>query len=288
MVLGWSNYHSHSKFCDGRALMEETVLRAILDNIKILGMSSHAPVPFETGWTMKPELLSSYLLEVDRLRDLYVDKIKIYKSLEIDYIPNVVNVASFAHCDLDYSVGSIHFLDSFDNGEEWSFDATVEDFLSGLTSIYNDDIKSCVKRFYELTREMLLLHPPTIIGHFDKIKMHNSTLNLFDQGDDWYVEEIDKTLAVIKQSGVIVEINTKAYDRGFKLFPGVDLFDKLRALEIPVTINSDSHHIDKMILGFDFVAGELLKSGITTTRELIDGKWVDVPLTICGMELPIR
>ena len=50
MIL--SNYHSHSTFCDGRSSMEEFVKFAIAKGVKRYGFSSHAPIPFETPWTM--------------------------------------------------------------------------------------------------------------------------------------------------------------------------------------------------------------------------------------------
>lgn len=287
MVTGWSNYHAHTKFCDGRATMEESIERAIEDNVKILGFSSHAPVPFHTEWTMKSALLEDYVDVLSQLKKKYSGQIEILKSLEIDYIPNMINPHSFEHCNLDYTIGSIHFVDAYSDGTPWSFDGGTEEFSNGLTKIFNGDIVACAKRYFHLVREMLWLYPPHILGHFDKIKMHNSKLPLFDEADNWYVDEIDKTIDVIKQTGVIVEINTKSFDRDMKIFPGIDLFPKLAKLNIPVTINSDSHHIDKMIIGYEYVANELLKSGYATTREYIKGQWIDVPLSAKGLELPI-
>ncbi len=287
MTIGWSNYHAHTKFCDGRATMEESVDRAIQDNIKILGFSSHAPVPFHTKWTMPRERLTNYLHEIDVLKERYSDFIQIYRSLEIDYIPNLINPHSFNLFNLDYIIGSVHFVDEYPDGEPWSFDGGEEEFLNGLNQIFNNDFITCAKRYFHLVREMLWLHPPTVLGHFDKIRMHNSTTNLFNETDAWYVEEIDRTLDVIQKSGVIVEINTKAYDRGLKIFPSVDMFPKLASRNIPITINSDCHHIEKMILGFEYVAQELLNNGINKVKVFTEGIWIDVTLTAKGLELPV-
>ena len=82
MSIGWSNYHAHTKFCDGRATMEESVERAIKEGIKVFGFSSHAPVPFDTVWTMKHELLDDYFETIELLKERYKGQISILKSLE--------------------------------------------------------------------------------------------------------------------------------------------------------------------------------------------------------------
>lgn len=46
--------------------------------------------------------------------------------------------------------------------------------MKGFEAIYKGDIKACVKRYYALVREMVENYTPTILGHFDKIWMHNS------------------------------------------------------------------------------------------------------------------
>ncbi len=284
MSIGWSNYHAHTKFCDGRATMEESVERAIKEGIKVFGFSSHAPVPFDTVWTMKHELLDDYFETIELLKERYKGQILILKSLEVDYIPYVVNPLSYNRYKLDYVIGSVHFVGKYSDGTPWSFDGGVEEFLKGFEAIYKGDIKACVKRYYALVREMVENYTPTILGHFDKIWMHNSETQLFDVEADWCVAEVDETLAAIKRSGVIVEINTKGFDRGGKIFPHVNLFKKLAILQIPITMNSDCHHIDKLTLGFDVVADELLKAGYTTFKEFVDGEWIDLPFTSKGID----
>lgn len=69
-----------------------------------------------------------------------------------------------------------------------------------------------------------------------------------------------------------------------KIFPHVNLFKKLAILQIPITMNSDCHHIDKLTLGFDVVADELLKAGYTTFKEFVDGEWIDLPFTSKGID----
>ena len=47
-----TNYHSHCLYCDGRANMEDFIRFAISEGFTSYGISSHAPLPFSTAWTM--------------------------------------------------------------------------------------------------------------------------------------------------------------------------------------------------------------------------------------------
>ena len=82
----WSNYHSHSTFCDGRSSMEDFVKYAIAKGLKKYGFSSHAPLPFSTFWNMNLDDLPEYQMEFYRLKEKYASKIELYIGLELDYI----------------------------------------------------------------------------------------------------------------------------------------------------------------------------------------------------------
>ena len=114
-MRSWTNYHGHCNYCDGRGEMEAYIKKAIEYGMKNIGISSHAPVPFNVDWTMSPGKLNAYVNEIDALKAKYADEIPVYKSLEVDYIPNAISVnsAHIRNAQLDYSVGSIHFVDFF-------------------------------------------------------------------------------------------------------------------------------------------------------------------------------
>ncbi|WP_439185466.1 histidinol-phosphatase [Carboxylicivirga taeanensis] len=278
--MGWTNYHGHCNYCDGQGHIEDYIVKAIELKMEAIGISSHAPVPFATDWNMPAANLDSYLREVEAAKEKFKGQIKVFKSLEADYIPGLVSPkdALIQRADLDYVVGSVHFIGQMKDGTHWSVDAPVEEFKQGLEETFGGDIQQAVVRYYELQREMIEQATPTIIGHMDKVKMHNLSLSLLDENASWYIEEVNKTLQLIKEKDVIVEINTKAFFRNGHLFPGPEHFAQIKKLNIPITINSDAHHPDKLINGFDEVAQLLLKAGFTHTTELIDGEWQPVEL----------
>ncbi|MBS2212309.1 histidinol-phosphatase [Carboxylicivirga mesophila] len=285
--MGWTNYHGHCDYCDGQGRIEDYILKAIELKMDAIGISSHAPVPFWTDWNMRAENLPAYLNEVEELKAKYEGRIAVYKSLEVDYIPHLISAKHdlITNAELDYVVGSVHFIGQMNDGTHWAVDAPVEEFKQGLQESFDGDIKQAAIRYYELQREMIERTAPDIIGHMDKIKMHNVRLNLFDENEQWYVNEVHKTLELIKEKGVIVEINTKAYFRDGHLFPGPEHFAKIKELNIPITINSDAHHSDKLVNGFDEVAQLLLEAGFSHTTELIDGSWQAVTLVATDVKV---
>lgn len=285
--MRWTNYHGHCEYCDGKGTMEDYILKAIELKMAAIGISSHAPLPFPTKWTMPAYRLNDYFKELQRLKNKFIDRINVYSSLEVDYIPGLVSPADdkFNNGSLDYIIGSVHFVDQFSDGTYWAIDGSLDEFKRGLNDIFNGDIKLAVKRYYTLQREMVEHYTPTIIGHMDKIKMYNNIFNLFDENESWYLDELYKTFELIKEKGVIVEINTKAYYRDDHLFPGAEHFAKMRELGIPVTINSDVHHPDKLLNGFGEIAGLLAQNGYTQVRELIKGEWEDVAFSKDGIEI---
>ncbi len=288
LIMGWTNYHGHCDYCDGQGSIEDYILKAIELKMDAIGISSHSPLPFWTDWNMPAVKLPAYLNEVDTLKEKYKGRICVYKSLEVDYIPGLMSTQQdvIKSAGLDYVVGSVHFIGQMHDGIHWAADAPLAEFEQGLQESFGGDIKKAAKHYYQLQREMLVEATPDIIGHMDKIKMHNVRLNLFDESEQWYLEEVHKTLELIKQKGVIVEINTKAYFRDGHLFPGPEHFAKIKDLDIPITINSDAHHPDKLVNGFDEVAQLLLEAGFTHTTELIDGEWQQVTLTWEPVKVP--
>src|SRR5688500_17523279 len=118
----WANCHTHSKYCDGKGELAEYVQSAKKNGVTSLGFSSHAHVPFPCKWCVEKDNLPYYLKEVEDVKCANPD-IEIYKSLEIDFVPGVVSPHEYKD-ELDYTIGSIHFVDQFDDGTRWEIDNT--------------------------------------------------------------------------------------------------------------------------------------------------------------------
>ena len=55
--------------------MEDFIRFAISEGFSSYGISSHAPLPFSTAWTMEWDRMDDYLSEFARLKEKYADKI---------------------------------------------------------------------------------------------------------------------------------------------------------------------------------------------------------------------
>ncbi len=75
-----------------------------------------------------------------------------------------------------------------------------------------------------------------------------------------------------------MEINTKAFLRKGCFFPDIRHFAFIRALGIPVLVNSDAHRPDLINAGRAEALQALKEAGFHTVRQLQGGKWIDVPI----------
>ena len=286
-MYSWTNFHSHTHYCDGSSPVEEYVKAAINLDMPAYGFSSHAPVAFPTDWCIPDDDMENYLSDFDRVKKKYSDKIQLYCGLEIDYIPGIAgrNKHLLHSIDLDYFIGSIHFVNAFPDGTPWNIDTAFELFQKGLAEIFNNSIEKAAQCFFELTREMIVSEKPDIIGHIDKIKMFNNRGNYFDESEKWYRDQIQETISVLKHHNSIVEVNTRGFYRYGQpdLYPSLWIVEQLNAADIPLMINSDSHKPEEINAGMTYAATELMKVGVKELYSLSDGKWRSHKFTAEGL-----
>lgn len=275
--MPWTNYHSHTHYCDGNGTVNEYIETAIALGMPAYGITSHAPVNFETVWCIPDLKFESYLKEVQDAKKKFAGKIEIYLGLEIDFIPGVAGRKRhlLASTSIDYFIGSVHFVGKFEDGSWWNIDHTRELFDKGLKEIYRNNFEKASEAFYNATVQMLEEDKPDVIGHLDKIKMYNSGNFYFNESDKFYRNQIESVLSAIKKSGAIVEVNTRGYYRyGQKeLYPGPFILEKLAKMDIPVMLNSDSHSTGEIISGFDYAIKILKDAGIQKLWALIGKRW---------------
>jgi histidinol-phosphatase (PHP family) len=127
---------------------------------------------------------------------------------------------------------------------------------------------------------------PEILGHLDKIKIHNRKEFFFDETEDWYKKEINKTLKVLAKSGSILEVNTRGIykKKSIETYPSPWILKKALTLKIPVMINSDAHHPQEVSKQFAETAQMLLAIGYKEVRILAEGKWQNRTLTPKGIQ----
>lgn len=277
------NFHTHSHFCDGSHHPEEYIKSALKCGFISLGFSSHAPLPFKNNFAIQSSKdLENYCAIIRKLRRDYQNQIKIYLSLEIDYINGIS--ADFldlkSSCNLDYTIGSVHLVRNGKPGDLWFIDGPkIESYDNGLLKLFGNDIRKAVTAYWQQVMQMILTQKPDIAGHLDKIKMHNND-RFFSEDEKWYRNLWMETLRIIKQSGTIVEVNTRGIykKRSKELFPGNEILKEIRKLNIPVTLNSDAHMPDEINLYFVETITLLKELGFKTLRYYDETKWGELDI----------
>jgi histidinol-phosphatase (PHP family) len=274
-----TNYHTHTFYCDGVEPPEKYALSAIKHNLHSLGFSAHAPVPFPCEWPLPIEKIDEYLKTIASLKSKYKQEIEIYCGLEMDYIPDLwTGMRGYINPKrLDYTIGSVHFIDSYADGTPWTIDGNNEDYRKGLAEIFQNDNQSVFRKYFTYTREMVRVMKPVIIGHIDKLKMqyYNTTIN--PEADPVYKEEFLDTLEEIAGSGCIIEINTRGvYKRNEKAYyPGIWAINNMARMNIPVTVSSDAHRPMELISHWNEAHKMLYQAGFRKVKILKQGEWTD-------------
>lgn len=274
-----TNYHSHCSLCDGHAPMEVFVKRAINLGFSSYGVSSHAPLPFPTRWTLEKENVPTYLEELARLKTAYQGKIELYAGMEIDYLDEDHHPGNeyFNSLPLDYRIGSVHLVYSSE-GEVVDLDSSPETFRENLHRYFQGDLRYLVNLYYDKLMKMVETGGFDFVGHADKISYNASCCDAGVLEQPWYNRKINSYFELIASKQIMVEINTKAFVATGFFFPNRKHFNLLRKLNIPLLVNSDAHYPERINDSRTEALSALRQTGIHSVRELKQGKWTDVEI----------
>lgn len=277
------NYHTHTKFCDGSSEPKKYVEKALQSNFKALGFSGHAPVPFPNNFALTQENMNLYCETIRHLQSKYAQQIEIFLGVEADYISEQsFPFDSFREKHhLDYIIGSVHLVKRKGSDYLWFIDGSKkESYDEGLSILFDNNIRQAVQRYFEQINEMIEKEHFEILGHFDKIIMHNQN-RYFLTSEKWYQKFLLETLDLAREKQLIVEINTRGLykKRYFDFYPETQWFPFLKQMNIPVIISTDAHDPSELQL-FVFEAKEaLLKAGIKEQMILSEEGFHSIPLT---------
>ena len=254
------NYHSHTQFCDGRASMEDMASAAFICGMGLWGFSPHSPIVVESKCNMAYEDVPKYLEEADRLHDFYDGKMKILKGMEIDFLSTDFgpHIDYFQKLPLDFRIGSVHFVTN-QAGIPLDCDGRFERFAMYLKDGFNGDLRYVVEKFYEQELTMIERGGFNILGHFDKIAANASLVDPSIEHQGWYQALVDDVIRNAKDSGLLIEINTKSSLDKKRFFPSTEIWKSLidhkkgetahSLLHQSILVNSDAHDPEKVNLG---------------------------------------
>ncbi len=220
-----TDYHIHSLYSDGRATPDDYIAPAVAAGLKEIGFSEHIALSKEQlGWNMNPENISDYLNHITALRGK-TDEILVKTGLEVDFLPGKEKeIELFLNSvDLDYVIGSVHFL-----GE-----MTVDE---GPEFYQGKDLDRLFKTYFDQVCNAASSGLFDIMAHCDLIRIYG-----YKPSTD--PEPFYRKLArVMKISDVAFELNTNGRNRPLAdFYPDRKFLHVFREEGVPVCVNSDAH-----------------------------------------------
>ena len=245
-----TSLHNHSTWSDGAADIGTMALAARAAGLHAFGISDHwvmlpANCRLNTEWSIAPGRLDSYFQEcIDVKKQVETTHFTMRIGLEVDFFPEnwQANMARLASYPLDYTIGSIHYLDDF------PIDSSPEPWLPLGQDAINDIWREYWRRLHALAETRAF----TIIGHLDLPKKfgYGATADLSF--------EIEAALQAIRRSGAQLELNTAGWSKPCaEPYPSPNLLKRALALGIPVLITADAHAPEHVNRDFDKAAGLL-------------------------------
>lgn len=298
-----TNFHTHTKYCDGKNSPGEIVLQALDLGMTRLGFSGHAYTPHDPSYAMSPETAAVYAGEIRGLQEKYGNRLEILCGLEMDY---------FSEQDMtrfDYSIGSVHYVfrrvaaDGTAAGsatagapESNASDASATDtavsaaadapesviFADGgwyvpvdespevlswaVENLYGGDPYGLVDDFFRQEADVVRKTRCQIIGHFDIITKFQEKAPLFDEAHPRYVAAWQKALAALLPAGVPFEINTGAISRGYRTcpYPSLEILKAIHDGGGSIAFSNDSHEKSTLQFWFPEAADLARRAGFTT------------------------
>ncbi len=245
------NFHSHTQFCDGLASMADMAAAAFEQGLKLYGFSPHSPLRIPSPCNMDCADVEPYLQECDRLRNLYAPQgLQIFAGMEIDYLDQDwgPHIGYFKDMPLQFRIGSVHFIPN-QSGEFVDIDGRYESFRRKMADHFHGDIDYVVQTFFDQSMAMVAAGGFDIIGHLDKVG-HNASLYApgIEQGSH-YSSLVRDLIHAVAKTGLIAEVNTKAYKTAGRMFPSAGLIPEMHAAGIAMIVNSDAHAPDRLRAG---------------------------------------
>lgn len=236
------DYHTHSRFSDGKNTYLELLHEAKNKGVTELGFSDHLCLNFP-DWAIKQKDFNNVIKEITDIKETNDLPVKVKFGLEVDYLEGKEQEIKHAIelFPVDYVIGSVHYIDG------WNFDTNIKDYNKvDINQFYNDYFIALNKA----AKSGLF----DIIGHADLAKK----FNFYPEFDlNKHYENLAKAF---KDADVVIELNTSGKDKMCKEFyPSDQFLSSCFQQNVPITLGSDTHKVSHIARYYD-EAIEKLKS----------------------------
>ncbi len=237
------SYHTHTTISDGKLSPRELIEFAIKKGFKTLAITDHYSRPPKvdaSGWS-SGFYTESHYLQLKKLKKEYKDKICILIGAEFEWYSSKKGwlFAEVDKRDYDIKIISVHQIPV--NGKYYPINYSEETFDEVL-DLLGGDIKKLVVIYYNALREAINSKKFDIVGHFDVIKSLNGNSKYFSEKAGWYREEVIRTLNVLGESGMKMEIHLQGFLRACKeQWPSKWIIEEARKRGIRFVVGTDAH-----------------------------------------------
>lgn len=267
--MSWAgNLHGHCHYCDGIGKPEDYVLKALELGHRFIGFSSHVPLAgYRSSWNMAPENFYNYLNEIQSLKRDFEGSIRILCAFEMDdpySLYSCEDLRELYSDFVDYTVGSVHYLDVLPDGTLWEVDGVTETFMRGVEELCDSSLEAALNLYFKRLTDMLHISRPTIAGHVDKVAIHEPVKAFIRKHPDFYEEKILEVFRSIKALGITLELNTRGLytGRNDDVYPARRFWPHLKQLQVPVVITSDCHRTEELEANCHALWQEALSAGL--------------------------
>ncbi|WP_248927772.1 histidinol-phosphatase [Paenibacillus hamazuiensis] len=246
--------HTHHDRCGhAKGKIRDYIESAIRQGLHVIGISDHSPYfgsekdHEQPGIAMAKSEFPRYVAEVLSLKEEYKDRIDVLLGVESDFFPEHVETyrKQYEQYPFDYIIGSVHQSGgvSIFNKKRWNG-------LSDEEKVRQKEI------YYDLIADSARSGMFQILGHIDAMK------GFYPSFADIQTEAVDRTLKIIGECGIAIEINTsgKTKDCG-GWYPSDSILERALHYGVKVTFGSDAHVPDRVADEFDLVAKRLKEIG---------------------------
>ena len=256
-----TDYHIHTSFSDGKSAPRDYIEPAIEAGLKEIGFSDHFNlIRQEHEPTMGLPEACKYLDHINSLKSSASD-IKVRTGLEVDYFPGKEDEIRtiLSEMELDYVIGSVHYLDGGGVDEN-------PDFYNGR------ERDNLFRAYFDVIASAASSGLFDIIAHLDLIRIFGFLAS--DNQEPLY----RKLAKILREYDVVFEVNTNGRNK-----PLGDFYPDRRFLHIfseenvSVCINSDAHMPARVGQYFDEAYEIIRKAGFREMAVFQDRKRELIP-----------
>lgn len=237
------DYHIHTPRCgDAEGDYEEYIQEALQKGITEIGFSGHSPQYFLPKGERKRESaipeeeLSTYIQEVEKLREKYQGRITVRIGLEVDFVPGKEE-AMYSIVDFyswDYLLLSVHYLDG------WPFDHPKY-----IGRYQEEDINEVYRRYYRTLKMGVETGVFDVVAHFDLPKKFGFLATET-------IVEVEEVLQSCREHNMVLEINTAGFYKPIgEAYPSFAILEQANKLGLQLCLGSDAHRPHEVGRSFD-------------------------------------